>query len=110
MFVFVLVWSDLGPGADGAGLARSHAATGCTGRPGLEMEAEEALIPDLLDIYRTANVLIKQQGEDAPIHAAMRAVAMLDKGELDGYVVWQRVLKAVGDLWREGPVEGERAN
>ncbi len=27
-----------------------------------------------LDIYRTASVLIKQHGEDATIHAAMRAV------------------------------------
>ncbi len=62
------------------------------------MEAEEALIPDLLDIYRTANVLIKQQGEDAPIHAAMRADAMLEAGDLDGYAVWKRVLKASGSI------------
>ena len=26
-----------------------------------------------LDIYRTANLLVKRHGEDAPIHAAMRA-------------------------------------
>jgi hypothetical protein len=26
-----------------------------------------------LDIYRSANLLVKQHGEDAPIHAAMRA-------------------------------------
>ncbi len=37
-----------------------------------------------LDIYRSANVLVKQHGEDAPIHAAMRADAMLEKGDLDG--------------------------
>ena len=37
-----------------------------------------------LDIYRSAQVLVKQHGEDAPIHAAMRADAMLDKGDLDG--------------------------
>ncbi len=41
------------------------------------------MTPDL-DIYRSANVIIKQYGEDAPIHAAMRADAMLDKGDLDG--------------------------
>ncbi len=29
------------------------------------------------DIYRTANILIKQHGADAPIHAAMRADTML---------------------------------
>ncbi len=30
------------------------------------------MAPDL-DIYRSANLLVKQHGEDAPIHAAMRA-------------------------------------
>ena len=39
------------------------------------------MTPDL-DIYRSANVLVKQHGEDAPIEAAMRADAMLDKGGL----------------------------
>ncbi len=34
-----------------------------------------------IDIYRAAAVLIKQHGQDAPIHAAMRADAMLDKGD-----------------------------
>ncbi len=33
------------------------------------------MIPDL-DIYRAANVLVNQHGEDAPIEAAMRADAM----------------------------------
>ncbi len=40
-----------------------------------------------LDIYRSANVLVKRHGQDAPIHAAMRADAMLKKGDLDGYAV-----------------------
>ncbi len=30
------------------------------------------MIPDL-DIYRSANLLVKQHGDDAPIEAAMRA-------------------------------------
>ncbi len=41
------------------------------------------MIPDL-DIFRSANVLVKQHGEDAPIHATMRAAVLLDKGDLDG--------------------------
>ncbi len=49
-----------------------------------------------LDIYRTANVLIKQHGEGAPIHAAMRADAMLEAGDLEGWAVWKRILRAVG--------------
>ena len=42
-----------------------------------------------LDIYRSANVLIRQHGEDAPIEAAVRADAMLESGDLDGYAVWR---------------------
>ena len=38
------------------------------------------MIPDL-DIWRAANVIIKQYGEDAPIHSAMRADATLDRGD-----------------------------
>ncbi len=53
-----------------------------------------------LDIYRSAQVLVKQYGQDAPIEAAMRADAMLDKGDLDGYAVWKRILRAVEELQR----------
>ncbi len=60
-----------------------------------------------LDIYRSANVLVKQHGEDAPIEAAMRADAMLEAGDLDGYAVWKRVLRAVEEL--EGSVLGPGA-
>lgn len=38
-----------------------------------------------LDIYRSANVLIRQRGDDAALEAAMRADAMSEKGDLDGY-------------------------
>ncbi len=69
------------------------------------MEAEDAVILDL-DIYRTAQALIKQHGQDAPIHAAMRTDAMLDKGDLDGYAVWKRILKAVEALQGTAPKPG----
>ncbi len=51
-----------------------------------------------LDIYRSANVLIRRHGEDAPIHAAMRADAMLDKGDMEGYAVFKRIVKATEEL------------
>ncbi len=51
-----------------------------------------------LDIYRSAQVLVKQHCEDAPIEAAMRADAMLKGTDLDGYAVWWRILRAVGEL------------
>ena len=53
------------------------------------------------DIYASANELIKQHGEDAPIHAAMRADELLDAGDLDGLAVWKRILKALDELLSE---------
>ncbi len=55
------------------------------------------MIPDL-DIYRTAQILVKHHGQDAPIQAATRADAMLEKGDLDGYAVWKRIVKAAEEL------------
>ncbi len=45
-----------------------------------------------------ASTLVKRHGEDAPIHAAMRADGMLEKGDLEGFAVWRRILRAVGEL------------
>ncbi len=55
------------------------------------------MIPDI-DIYRVANLLVKRHGTDAPVEAAMRADAMLEKGDLDGYAAWRRIVKAVEEL------------
>ncbi len=55
-----------------------------------------------LDIYRSG-VLVKQHGEDAPIHAAMRADELLEAGDLDGCAVWRRILRAVEELQRVKP-------
>jgi len=63
-------------------------------------------MPPDIDIYRTANELIKQHGGDAPIHAAMRADELLDAGDLDGQAVWKRVLAAVEELQSKERPEG----
>jgi hypothetical protein len=55
-------------------------------------------MPTDLDIYRAANLLIERYGEDAGIHAAMSADAMMAKGDLDGFAVWRLILKAVDEL------------
>ncbi len=71
------------------------------------------MIPDL-DIYRSANVLIREHGEDAALEAAQRADAMLEKGSLDGQRVWKRVWKrvlaAVKEIQRQEPEDGEAVN
>jgi hypothetical protein len=50
---------------------------------------------------------MKRHGQDAPIEAAMRADAMLEAGDLDGYAVWKRVLRAVEELQGAEPRSGE---
>ncbi len=39
---------------------------------------------------------------------AMRADAMLEKGDLDGYAVWKRILRAVEEL--QGTMPGARVH
>ena len=60
-----------------------------------------------LDMYRTAQSLVKQHGANAPVHAAMRTDDMLDEGDLDGYAVWKLILRAVEELQRTAPKPGE---
>ncbi|MCH9052076.1 MAG: hypothetical protein IIA72_13505 [Proteobacteria bacterium] len=56
----------------------------------------------------SAQVLVKRHGQDAPIHAAMRADAMLEKGDLEGCEVWKRILWAVEVLQREIATAGDQ--
>ncbi len=60
-----------------------------------------------LDIYRSANVLIREHGEDAAIEAAIWADAMLERGDLEGQVVWKRIVRAVGEIQRTNRPWGE---
>ncbi len=39
-----------------------------------------------------------KHGGEVSIHAAMKADAMLDKGDMEGKAVWLRVVKAVEKL------------
>jgi hypothetical protein len=55
------------------------------------------MIPDI-DIYRSAKLLIDQHGEEAAIFAGMQADECLEKGDLDGKVVWLAVIKAIEEL------------
>ena len=62
------------------------------------MASVQAVMVDDVDIYRSANLLVKQHGTEAPIEAAMRADAMLDRGDLDGAAVWRRIVAAINEL------------
>ena len=53
---------------------------------------------------------MKRHGEDALIEAAMRADAMLEAGDLDGYAVWRQILRAMEELQRAGPGPGRKVH
>jgi len=50
---------------------------------------------DDIDIYRSANLLIKQHDKEAAIFAAMQADECLEAGDLDGKNTWVRVIAAI---------------
>ena len=57
---------------------------------------------DQIDIYRSAQVPIREHGADAPIHAAMMADKMLERGDLDGLSTWKRILRPIELLQSTG--------
>ena len=63
-----------------------------------------------LDIYRSANVLIHEHGEDAALEAAQRADAMLERGDMEGCAVWKRIVAAVEEIERAERRENEAAH
>ena len=55
------------------------------------------MIPDR-DIWRAANLLIREHDADAELVAARCADEMLDRGEYDGQLVWMRIRRAIAEL------------
>lgn len=57
-----------------------------------------------IDIYRAANLLMKQHGAfEAELEAAQRADAFLESGDMEGRSVWLRIMGAVKELSEAGP-------
>ena len=60
-----------------------------------------------LDIWRAAQVMVKRYGKDAASKANKRADEFLDQGNLDGQRVWTRIVRAIEELQRQRPRDGE---
>ena len=57
-----------------------------------------------LDVWRAANLLIRQHGGNAELEAARRADLMLDRGDRDGELLWLRIKRAITAL--QAPRQG----
>ena len=50
------------------------------------------------EIFRTANLLIEEYGEMAPVGANIRADQLQDRSDLAGRAVWLKIARAAEDL------------
>ena len=50
------------------------------------------------ELWACANEAIRQHGADAVIHAAMRADALLESGDLDGVAIWRLIISRIETL------------
>jgi hypothetical protein len=57
-----------------------------------------------LDIWRAANLLIRQHGDEAELESARRTDLMLNRGDLEGQTVWKRIRRAIVEL--QAPASG----
>jgi hypothetical protein len=63
-----------------------------------------------IDIWRTAKILMDAHGDKAWLEAAQRADHAIEDGNTDAEAVWKRVLKAITELDRQKPAEGQGLN
>ena len=63
-----------------------------------------------VDIWRMASALVEEHGLDAAFVAALRADALLAQYDVDGHLVWKRIKKAIRELHRDKPMDGEWVN
>jgi hypothetical protein len=62
------------------------------------------------NIWRAANLLLKNHGDDAPLVATQSADEMLARGDVVGQAIWKRITAAVEALIRREPKQGEPVN
>ena len=65
-----------------------------------------AMISDR-DIYRSAAVMIRRYGDDAALEAGRRGDSLLDTGDIEGYGTWLQIVRAIGQLQKTSPTDGD---
>lgn len=59
-----------------------------------------------LDIYRSAQVLVRLHGDSATHEAIRKADALMKVGDAAGVATWLRILEAIKTLQRRQPPKG----
>ena len=71
------------------------------------MATVEAVMLSDLEIYRAAQATISRYGDGAGLHAAQRADELMADGDVEGRRVWHRIERAIDELGRTVPGNGE---
>ncbi len=58
-------------------------------------------------IYSAATVIVKRYGEEARLHATMRADALLKAGDRNGHLAFKRILRVIEEIQAKKPKPGE---
>lgn len=62
------------------------------------------------DVWAAARQIMKMDPEYPSITAAQRADGLLDEGDMEGSAFWIRVTKALEEMDRKAPRDGEKMN
>ena len=71
---------------------------------------DRSMPTDDIDVWRAANILLKQHGENAALTAAQRADELLAQGDIEGQIVWKQITAAVSELQRKERRPDEKVN
>lgn len=66
------------------------------------------MIVELIDVFRSAKLLLNRHGQDAPLHAAQRAGELEGAGDEAGHRAWIAILAAIDELARTARVPLEQ--
>ncbi len=61
-----------------------------------------------IHIFRAANLLIKEQGDEVATYVDTEFNNMLAHGNIEGAATWLRIARAINDMLRETPRPGEQ--
>ena len=63
-----------------------------------------------VDIWRAAHLLIERHGEVAALMAAQRADELIEDGDVEGWLIWRRIVAAIEEWQRLTPQESHEVN
>ena len=61
-----------------------------------------------IDVWRTAELLLQQQGDSAELAATKHRDAMVQRGDWVGVMTWHRVMQALAQLRKKSADGGRR--